>query len=32
MAQIWEEVEDKECENMKVKKLKKVVFAGFENG
>ena len=32
MAQIWEEVEDKECENMKVKKLKKVVFAGFEKG
>jgi len=30
MAQIWEEVEDKECENMKVKKLKKVVFAGFK--
>jgi len=32
MAQIWEEVKDKECENMKVKKLKKVVFTGFENG
>ena len=30
MAQIWEEVEDELCENMKVKKLKKVVFAGFE--
>jgi len=32
MAQIWEEVEDRYCENMKVKKLKKVVFAGFEKG
>ena len=32
MAQIWEEVEDKLCENMKVKKLKKVVFAGFVDG
>jgi len=32
MAQIWEDVEDSLCENMKVKKLKKVVFAGFENG
>ena len=30
MAQIWEEVEDELCENMKVKKLKKVVFVGFE--
>jgi CRISPR type III-associated protein (TIGR04423 family) len=30
MAQIWEEVEDELCENMKIKKLKKVVFAGFE--
>jgi CRISPR type III-associated protein (TIGR04423 family) len=32
MAQIWEEVEDELCENMPVKKLKKVVFAGFVNG
>ena len=32
MAQIWEEVEDELCENMPVKKLKKVVFAGFING
>ena len=32
MAQIWEEVEDDLCENMPVKKLKKVVFAGFTNG
>jgi len=32
MAQIWEEVEDELCENMKVKKLKKVVFAGFVDG
>ncbi len=30
MAQIWEEEEDKLCENMKVKKLQKVVFVGFE--
>jgi len=30
MAQIWEEKEDELCENMSVKKLKKVVFAGFE--
>ena len=30
MAQIWEEKEDKLCEDMKVKKLKKVVFVGFE--
>jgi len=30
MAQIWEEEEDELCEKMKVKKLKKVVFAGFE--
>ena len=30
MAQIWEEESDPLCENMKVKKLKKVVFAGFE--
>jgi CRISPR type III-associated protein (TIGR04423 family) len=29
MAQIWEEVEDELCAGMKVKKLKKVVFAGF---
>jgi CRISPR type III-associated protein (TIGR04423 family) len=32
MAQIWEDVEDELCENMMVKKLKKVVFAGFING
>ena len=42
MAQIWEpqddeeneseEIKDELCENMKVKKLKKVVFAGFEKG
>ena len=43
MAQIWKEVEDMLCElekddsdkttkGMQVKKLKKVVFAGFENG
>lgn len=32
MAQIWEEEEDEFCENMSVAKLKKVVFAGFENG
>ena len=30
MAQIWEEVEDSLCEDMKVKKLKKIVFAGFK--
>ena len=30
MAQIWEEENDPLCENMKVKKLKKVVFAGFK--
>ena len=30
MAQIWEEDDDPLCENMKVKKLKKVVFAGFK--
>lgn len=30
MAQIWEEETDELCEGMKVKKLKKVVFAGFE--
>lgn len=29
MAQIWEDEIDENCENMKVKKLKKVVFAGF---
>jgi CRISPR type III-associated protein (TIGR04423 family) len=28
--QIWEDVEDKFCENMKAAKLKKVVFAGFK--
>ena len=32
MAQIWEEVEDDLCEIMPVKKLQKVVFAGFVNG
>lgn len=32
MAQVWEENEDKLCANMKVKKLKKTVFAGFEKG
>lgn len=32
MAQIWEDVEDSLCENMRVKKLKKVVFMGFKNG
>ena len=32
MAQIWELEEDEFCENMPVAKLKKVVFAGFENG
>ena len=30
MAQIWEEQEDALCEDMRVKKLKKVVFSGFE--
>jgi len=30
MAQIWEAKEDELCEGMKVMKLKKVVFAGFE--
>jgi len=30
MAQIWETNPDKLCENMDVKKLTKVVFAGFE--
>ncbi len=32
MAQIWEEVEDDLCAGMKVKKLQKVVFVGFEKG
>jgi CRISPR type III-associated protein (TIGR04423 family) len=32
MAQIWVEKEDELCEGMKVKKLQKVVFAGFERG
>jgi CRISPR type III-associated protein (TIGR04423 family) len=32
MAQIWEECEDEYCENMKVRKITKVVFAGFEKG
>ncbi len=32
MAQIWEEDEDELCKNMIVKKLKKVVFAGFAQG
>ncbi len=31
MAQIWEPEKDKYCEDMEVLKLKKVVFAGFEN-
>ena len=30
MAQIWEEIPDVLCDNMKVKKIKKVVFTGFE--
>ena len=30
MTQIWEKENDPLCENMKVKKLKKVVFAGFK--
>lgn len=29
MAQIWENENDPNCENLPVKKLKKVVFAGF---
>lgn len=29
LAQIWEEKEDEMCENFKVKKLQKLVFAGF---
>ena len=32
MAQIWQEEPDALCEGMRVKKLKKVVFAGFEKG
>ena len=32
MAQIWKEEEDELCEDMLVKKLKKVVFAGFAQG
>ena len=32
MAQIWQEEEDKFCEGMRVKKLKKQLFAGFEKG
>jgi CRISPR type III-associated protein (TIGR04423 family) len=32
MAQIWEVEEDEFCEDMKVLKLKKVVFAGFAKG
>ena len=32
MAQIWEAKEDPLCEDMQVKKLKKVVFVGFEKG
>lgn len=32
MAQIWEEESDPLCENMKVLKLKKVLFAGFSKG
>jgi len=31
MAQIWEEEADKFCNGMMVKKLKRVVFAGFED-
>ena len=30
MAQLWDEESDSLCHNMKVMKLKKVVFAGFE--
>ena len=30
MAQIWEEENDKLCENLPVLKLQKIVFAGFE--
>jgi len=32
MAQVWEEKEDTYCEDMPVKKLQKVVFAGFVGG
>jgi len=32
MAQIWEDKPDPLCEGMRVKKLQKVVFAGFERG
>ena len=32
MAQIWEEVPDHLCEDMVVKKLQKVLFAGFVKG
>ena len=32
MAQIWQEESDDMCEDMLVKKLKKVVFAGFAGG
>jgi CRISPR type III-associated protein (TIGR04423 family) len=32
MAQIWQEETDEVCEGMKVKKLQKVVFAGFAGG
>jgi CRISPR type III-associated protein (TIGR04423 family) len=32
MAQIWKEESDELCEGMSVKKLKKVVFAGFVGG
>lgn len=32
MAQVWEPKADSLCENMEVKKLQKVVFAGFEKG
>jgi len=32
MAQIWEAKADEFCEGMRVKKLIKVVFAGFEKG
>ena len=32
MAQIWATQSDALCEGMEVKKLSKVVFAGFEKG
>jgi len=32
MAQVWEVQSDELCEGMEVKKLSKVVFAGFEKG